>query len=50
MNRLEYHRSLAEDFGVDLALVRMMAGVLGPSEDYDGLVTALEDYLNELED
>lgn len=48
-NRKDYLNSLAEDFGVPLSVVRELAGVLGPDEDFDGLVTELEDY-SECED
>ena len=47
--RAAYLESLAIAHGIDLAIVRMMAGLLGPSEDFDGLVTALEDYTDDLE-
>lgn len=50
MTRLDHLRSLADDFGIDLSIVQMMAGLLGPSEDFDGLICALEDYVSELED
>lgn len=43
-NRREYLESLAEDFGIDKETVFMMASMLGASEDFDGLVTALEDH------
>lgn len=43
-NRKEYLESLAEDFGVDIDNVRAIADLYGPSEDFDGLVTELEDY------
>jgi len=39
-NRQDYLNSLAEDYGEK---VFFMADVLGPSEDFDGLVTSLED-------
>jgi hypothetical protein len=42
-NRAEYLQSLADDFGVDLSTVQALADVLGPNEDFDGLVTTLED-------
>lgn len=41
--RLEYLTELADDYGVDLDTVLVLADILGPSEDYDGLVIALED-------
>jgi len=43
-NRHAYLVSLADDLGVDLEAVFMLADLLGPSEDFDGLVTSLEDY------
>ena len=42
-NRREYLDSLSEDMGIDRETVHMMAGLLGPSEDFDGLITMLED-------
>jgi hypothetical protein len=42
-NRKAYLRGLAEDNGVDLMSVMALAAVLGPNEDFDGLVTAVED-------
>ena len=48
-SRRDYLDSLAEDFGVTRGTVYAMAQMLGPSEDFDGLVTALEDYADELE-
>ena len=46
-NRLDYIKSLSEDYGVDLQEVIVLANLLGPSEDFDGLVTSLEDMNNE---
>ena len=43
-SRRHYLESLAEDFGVDINTVLMLASMLGPSEDFDGLVTELEDH------
>ena len=43
-NRRDYLESLAEDFEIEPSTVFMMAQLLGSSEDFDGLVTALEDY------
>jgi hypothetical protein len=39
-NRAEYLDSLREEYG---GLVDIMIGILPPSEDFDGLVTELED-------
>ena len=43
-NRRAYLLSLADDIGVDIKTVLTLAELLGPSEDFDGLVTSLEDY------
>jgi len=43
-NRKHYLNSLAEDFELDRETVYMMADLLGESEDFDGLITSLEDY------
>ena len=42
-NRKEYLYSLAEDYGVDKSSVFMLAAILGESEDFDGLITSIED-------
>jgi len=42
-SRREYLAMLADEYDVPLSLVRSLASVFGPSEDFDGLVTALED-------
>ena len=42
-SRVEYLAMLSEDFDVDLDTVHALADVLGPMEDFDGLVTSLED-------
>ena len=43
-SRRDYLECLADDFGLELAEVVALASMLGPSEDFDGLVTSLEDY------
>ena len=40
-NRRAYLESLAEEYPADF--VYALADVLGPNEDFDGLITALED-------
>lgn len=42
-NREDYLQSLANEYGADIEAVKALASVLGESEDFDGLVTALED-------
>lgn len=41
--RDDYLRSLSDDYGVPLDAVLAMAEILGPEEDFDGLVNNLED-------
>ena len=40
-SRRDYLASLCEEY--DAESVYMLASILGPSEDFDGLVTSLED-------
>lgn len=40
-NRNDYLQSLAEDYGEEL--VEALTSMLPPSEDFDGLITELED-------
>lgn len=42
--RNDYLKSLADNNGVDYSVVSSMAEVLGENEDFDELVTALEDF------
>jgi len=43
-DREDYLSCMAEDYGLDLEqVVRPLADLLGPNEDFDGLVSALED-------
>jgi hypothetical protein len=44
-DRRAYLESLCEEYDRDT--VYMLAGLLGSSEDFDGLVTSLEDYADE---
>ena len=41
--RAEYLDSLAEEYGMDINVVLSLAERLGPNEDFDGLVTTLQD-------
>jgi hypothetical protein len=40
-NRREYLESLAEEYPRDAVFA--LADILGPNEDFDGLITSLED-------
>jgi hypothetical protein len=42
-NRTDYLKSLAEDYGMSLDTVYALASMLGSNEDFDGLITELED-------
>jgi hypothetical protein len=43
-DRDEYLNTLADDRGFDTMAVHMIADMLGPDEDFDGLVSELEDF------
>lgn len=43
-NRTDYLRCMSEDYSVPFPTVMMLADMLGPNEDFDGLIVALEDY------
>jgi hypothetical protein len=45
-DREDYLNSLADDRGIERIVVDMIAGMLGENEDFDGLVTALDDFEN----
>jgi len=42
-DRNDYLSCIADDYGVDLITVRYLADLLGPNEDFDGLISALDD-------
>jgi len=48
LNRDDYLEQLAEEFDIELETVRMVADMLGSQEDFDGLVTTLEDMSMEM--
>ena len=41
-DRNDYLQSLAEEYNLDFQIVSAMANVLGPDEDFDGLISTLE--------
>lgn len=47
--RTKYLRNLADDYGLDQTVVIELAHMLGEEEDYDGLVSAVQDYAYYLE-
>jgi hypothetical protein len=42
-SRSEYLMELADNSGADYGAIAALADLLGPNEDFDGLVTSLED-------
>ena len=48
-DRDDYLTCLSEDYGVPIETVQSLADMLGESEDFDGLVSALEDVENLME-
>ena len=45
--RRQYLTDLADDFGIPYARVMILANTLGPAEDFDMLVSMLEDMMSE---
>lgn len=43
-NREEYLENLADEYGIDFDTVFFLADILGENEDFDGLVSELEDF------
>ena len=44
-SRTDYLQCLSEDYGIPLDTVLALADLLGESEDFDGLLTSLDDYI-----
>jgi hypothetical protein len=44
VNRRDHLEGLADYYDVDYLIVATLADALGPSEDFDGLITSLQDY------
>ncbi len=44
IDRFGYLESLGDSHGVEFDVVLTLVDVLGPEEDFDGLVTSLEDF------
>ena len=42
-DRADYLSCLAEDYGADLDAVVALANLLGPDEDFDGLIVSVQD-------
>lgn len=45
-DRKDYLNTMAEEFDVPITVVLSIANMLGPNEDFDGLISALEDAEN----
>jgi hypothetical protein len=50
MTRKERLTELAEEYGVPVRTVVYLADILGPNEDEDGLINALEDLADEIDE
>jgi len=48
-SRKDYLISLADDYGVEKSDVFAIASILGSNEDFDGLVTSLEDFAESMD-
>ena len=42
-NRQNYLNSVSDEYGVDINIVNSLADILGPDEDFDGLISILQD-------
>ena len=42
-SRKDYLNQLAEEYGIDVKTVYALASILGPNEDFDGLITSIQD-------
>lgn len=47
-SRRHYLECLADEYGVDLEVVLTLASLYGPNEDFDGLVTELQDLAEDI--
>lgn len=43
-SREDYLMSLAKKYNTDIRLLHTLADIMGPEQDFDGLVTMLNDY------
>jgi len=43
-NRKDYLNNLADNYGISIEEIKLISDMLGPDEDFDGLITSLEDY------
>jgi hypothetical protein len=43
-NRIDYFKSLSERFNIDINSIFALSDMLGIDEDFDGLVSSLDDY------
>ena len=50
LTRTEYLCQLAEEYEVSKSMVFTLAHMLGPTEDIDGLITELDDYVDQIND
>jgi hypothetical protein len=48
-NRKDYLKSLAKEYGIDYSTVCTLAYALGKNEDFDGLISTLDDYVDTMD-
>lgn len=48
-SRSEYLHALAEDYGMPFHIVDEIANILGPNEDFDGLICSIEDIADSID-
>jgi len=48
-DREDYLRNLAEDYEMSYEDVKSLADILGANEDFDALLTELDDYVQDLD-
>jgi coenzyme F420-reducing hydrogenase delta subunit len=48
-DRDDYLAALADEYGLEIEKVRVLAEMLGEDEDFDGLVSELDDLCDEME-
>jgi hypothetical protein len=42
-DRADYLKSIADEYGTDITVASSLAEILGENEDFDGLISAMED-------
>ena len=48
-NRTDYLTCIADEYDITYKVIKSLADELGKNEDFDGLISAVEDYMEEIE-